>query len=517
MRIFTTGRWQPGFLDQARAADEVRIAPLMMRSVARIDDFAFVRHRDVRLLWNYWREVGLRGVVRRVRSRLAEEGRNEKWLSCGIGRVIEAAVGSMAVGELVRFITTAAPSCAERLCVPAQLVEPADGRDISALPDMTILKIDEPVTPVPAGLRTILGWTSHSGEPLSGSGAKAALAAARRILAETDWAQATLLPVDEAPVATATADARAADRAILLGYGNYAKTVIIPNLGSGLGFTRVHEIDPTQIGARPPAGHEWSTEPALYPDDRPQAVFIAGYHHSHAALAIDALGRGAAAVVEKPLVTTREQLTELLAAVASNPRYFACFHKRFAQTTAWATTDLDRRAGEPIDYHCLVYEVPLPARHWYRWPNSRSRLVSNGCHWLDHFLYLNGFAPVRRSSLWRGARGTLNAMVELDNDAAFTMALTDEGSSRTGVRDQIELRAGQRTVRITDSSHYSAESDSRILRRARVDRGDSYARMYRSISERVVAHGDGDSLVSIDRSAGLVLDLEDQLIALGDR
>ena len=52
---------------------------------------------------------------------------------------------------------------------------------------------------------------------------------------------------------------------------------------------------------------------------------------------------------------------------------------------------------------------------------------------------------------------------------------------------------------------------------ARVDRGDSYARMYRTISERVMAHGDGDSLLSIERSAGLTLDLEQQLVALGDR
>src|SRR5262249_57472786 len=66
-------------------------------------------------------------------------------------------------------------------------------------------------------------------------------------------------------------------------------------------------------------------------------------------------------------------------------KVFCCFHKRYSAFNALARKDLQMQLGEPISYHCIVYEVPLPPMHWYRWPSSRSRLITNGCHWIDHF------------------------------------------------------------------------------------------------------------------------------------
>jgi hypothetical protein len=105
----------------------------------------------------------------------------------------------------------------------------------------------------------------------------------------------------------------------------------------------------------------------------------------------------------------------------------------------------------------------------------------------------------------------MNVMVELENGASFTMTLTDGGSSRIGVEDYIELRAGEVTVKMVNSSSYQSENSRRVLRRMRVNRTNSYAAMYASISNRIANAEVGDSLEKVERSAKLVLDLEDRL------
>jgi hypothetical protein len=160
--------------------------------------------------------------------------------------------------------------------------------------------------------------------------------------------------------------------------------------------------------------------------------------------------------------------------------------------------------------HCLVYEIPVPALHWYNWPNSGSRVVSNGCHWLDYFLYMNDYSPVTGLEVWPLRGSDLAAYVRLDNGAQMTMSLTDTGSCRLGVREVVDLRAGDVTVRMIDATYYEAENGVRVLRRRRVNPMDAYRLMYESICRRIAAGRQGDPLESL-RSSKLMLDLDDEL------
>jgi hypothetical protein len=192
-------------------------------------------------------------------------------------------------------------------------------------------------------------------------------------------------------------------------------------------------------------------------------------------------------------------------------RFFSGFHKRFSSLNDISIRDLQTGKGDPIDYHCIVHEAKLPRLHWYRWPNSRSRLVSNGCHWTDHFLFLNDFAPVRSWHAWEAKSGDQVAIAELDNGATFSIALTDHGSSRIGVEDYVELRSGNVTVRIQNGSKYSSETSRKTLRKTKVNRTSSYAEMYREISRKIVSGQPGDTHESVRRSCRLTLDLEESL------
>jgi predicted dehydrogenase len=298
---------------------------------------------------------------------------------------------------------------------------------------------------------------------------------------------------------------------VLVGYGNYAKTIIIPGVRDFLSVECIHEIDPTQIPASGGLVTSWDTAPCPREGQHFDVWLIAGYHHTHAPLAIRALRSGAYAVVEKPIVTDEEQLSDLSAALKESPRLFSGYHKRYSPMNEWARRDLGVEAGQPISYHCIVYEVPLPRQHWYRWPNSKSRLVSNGCHWIDHFLYLNAFAAAGESSVTIAPDGTINCSVALQNGAFFTMVLTDKGSSRIGVQEFVELRANDVTVQMMNGSRYVAQGRDSIIRRRRLHKYSGFVGMYHTIGRAIRERQEGDSVLSVQVSARLILELEQKL------
>ena len=191
-------------------------------------------------------------------------------------------------------------------------------------------------------------------------------------------------------------------------------------------------------------------------------------------------------------------------------KVFCCFHKRHSAFNALARKDLQVQLEEPISYHCIVYEVPLPPMYWYRWPSSRSRLITNGCHWIDHFLFLNNYSEATACHLHHASDcSSINCSITLANGAFFTMVMTYRGSERIGPQDYVELRGNGRTVRIVNETEYSAEATQRILRKKRVNKMHSYVRMYREISRKIVLNGAGDTAASVKAAVEMGLWLED--------
>lgn len=511
MHVLVGNSLQSGFLDYAGGPGLVEIVVTRMITIRRVSGLYFERTRSARMIVNYVREIGLAATAQKVLSRSAERYRNEKYLSVGAG--IATADDGRKRG--VVFIAPRHPRCVDRLALPEVLVAyPADQMAHASHGSIDYIDRSAGDPAVPAWLDALAGWDMESGENLP----IIDWAVIADICGNTPGGRS--IPVVPESL-HANGSARTADprtvSATLFGYGNYAKTVILPNLPKELVVDRIHEIDPLQVPRKRSSRISWSTSPALAADDDGKVVFIAGYHHSHGPLAVEALMRGKDCIVEKPLATSRDQLQALERALTgSDARYFACFQKRYSRFNAWARSDLGVRAGDPVNYHAIVYEVPLPDRHWYRWPNSRSRLVSNGCHWVDHFLFMNGWSAPQAWDVQAGSDGTLGIFVSLRNGATMTLALTDIGSERIGVQDHIQLRAGRVTVRLSNDSEYIAENSSRILRRVRINKMSTYRDMYTEIGRKIVAGSPGDSRESILISSSLVLDLEESLPVASD-
>lgn len=300
----------------------------------------------------------------------------------------------------------------------------------------------------------------------------------------------------------------AKNSAVLFGLGNYAKTIVIPNITSSLSLQRIHEIDPAQIPPYLASRYQVSTSPVPIDDLFFSAWFIAGFHHTHLDLALQSLRAGSYAVIEKPLSSSEEDIFYFRKSIdPSFSKFFLCFHKRYSPFNALILQDLGCSTGDPINMHSIVYEVFLPQFHWYNWPSSGSRIVSNGCHWIDWFMHLNSYSPVSSYDLSFFSERVVNIFIELENSAVLTLVLTDVGSPRFGVREHVEFRNSSSTVSIDDFSRYCAEDSSSITRRLRLNPLHAHRTMYKHISRCVKLGLPADNIQSL-RSSVVVAQLE---------
>ena len=518
MHILCGGKWHDHYLDYHLTAGSLRIETVAWLNLAEAKGVYFERKFNLRMLGEYIRELGWRAVYLKARSRLAEKGRNQKFYSIGIGRVLQTRdVSDFASDDYVVFVAPLHPAACERVVLPPLLV-----RHIDETLYLQYAHIDgvqhysQTGTESDLILPELAGWHPESGFIPDASRLANCLAGA-----EKHWRHLALKPTllrctprssvretDREPVQAAPGNIPAA----LYGLGNYAKSQLLPNLDARVQVCEIHEIDPTQIGNPADYQARMLTSSEFSPDNACKVFFAAGYHHTHADIAAHAIESGGIAVVEKPVVTDEKQLERLLELDQRFPgNLFSCYHMRHNPLFAEARRDLDVATGEPIHITSDVYEVALPPHHWYNWPAARSHLVSNGCHWLDHFLFMNDYAKPVKYRADRAANGDSIAQVELANGACLCLHLTHLGSPRIGVQDHVVMRAGSRTVSVTNGSIYKFEDDLCLRKSFTGNRMNAYREMYRNISAAIVAGQPGDSHTALQHTNELILALDKML------
>ncbi len=508
MHVYRNDAWTSGYLDETPRDGRVRVTVHRQVALGPAQDQFFVRPPKLAMLANYVRMLGPRRVIRKVVSRRQESARNDAWVSVGCGTGPD--------GGPVHFVATAAPLGVDRLLVPQELVFDAPpavlasgpGHYAPAGPGGRWAGLAEPVR---HELEAIGGWNPEEGTPAALSAA-ACEAIVGLVAAPPSPAYAPLSPVPPSDairerVAGAPSEPDGRPGFHLFGYGQYAKTQVIPNLGRHLRLDCVHELSPLQIGpVGGDAAHGWDTAGWPRPDEAIEHAVVAGYHHTHPTLAAALFDRGVRhVVVEKPIASAEAQLEQLLAALERNPdaRLHLAFQRRYSPFNRLLLEDL---GGVPISMAATVYEVPLPARHWYRWPIVGNAVVSNGCHWIDHFLFLNDYSPVVRTLATRLATQTVLGL-ELTNGASATISLRHEGAPRRGVRDRCSFWHDDASATIDDLRTYTSERGFRQLRHRTTHPYRALELMYEEFGRRIVADLPGDDPRHVHASATATLDL----------
>lgn len=525
MRILTKNKWQDGYLDYYRIKKEYRIQVLAWKNLEKVEDAYYVRPKSLKMVLRYLPVVGFYGLWTKVWSRLREEKRNEKYVSCGIGKIIETGDNNkFKINDLVYFIAPLHPRLVERLTLPEELIFKADNN----LPDLS----NDKILFIPLSKNNfsfkwweeITAWSIYSGREISEDLRDKLKSGLIEEIKNTNWAAVqtfSILPVSEIKEIKGEIKEvkNSKKKGVVFGFGNYAKTNIIPFSKEHIDIVAIHEIDPTQVWW--PDASLWDTAPFPRDNEKYDVYFVASYNHTHVPIVLHALKQGAYAVVEKPVAMDYGELDELMKTLKEvGPKLFTGFQKRYSIFNKWALEDFGIEYGEPISYHSIVYEISQPKYFWYQWPVSRSTFFANGCHQIDHFLYLNNFSKPKDFDIKLLQDNAIEVWIELENGAVFTTVFSEKGSVRIGPRDHIELKVPHHNIRITDNILYLSEDDSRIIRKAKIAKTDSYRNMYRTISRKIANNEEGDSLESLWVSTKLMLDLEEKLQRMknwGDR
>ena len=520
MHVLGTKGWSDDYVPYYLHDRQIRISVRLWLRVKPIQDAYVIYQSDWRKVLTYARNFGIRSTLKKVVSRRSERTRNLKCLAIGWGQVTE--IGSavnredLRPGQNVWFVAPFHPQCVDEVCLSHELVRPLPTEPVGW--DSAFVFTGD-YSAADFDWDKVAGWSEWSGRCLDQQLLENVFhRLAPTILNRQSLPGLTALPATSEkttpPAISNLAQCGSRKQAVMFGMGQYAKTAVAPRISKYLDIACWHEIDPTQIGPRSERHSDLRTSMVPEAGEHYDVYLIAGYHHTHAPIAIAGLSAGADVVVEKPLATTIAQLDALVAELSrAKGRFFAGFHKRYNPLNELLRQDLNISSGSnPVSYHSIVFEIPLPKNHWYLWPNSRGRIVCNGCHWIDHFLYLNNFSPPRRIDSRRAANGDVTVLMDLENGASFSVTITDHGSSRLGVREQTSITLGDRTATIEDDRKYRAESSTRILRKASVKRYVATDIMYKTIGERILSGAPGDSMASVDVSTRAMLVAEDGIV-----
>ena len=222
----------------------------------------------------------------------------------------------------------------------------------------------------------------------------------------------------------------------VIGAGNYATSMLLPHLQDRTDVRLVEVATATGLSAanaqRRFGFERCSTDHrGLLDDEAVDAVVIATRHHAHAAMVCEALRAGKAVFVEKPLAVDPDQLQAILAAIgdSGNDRLMVGFNRRFAPLLVDLKGDFGARSG-PVQVRYDVNAGRLESGSWYAQPEEGSRLVGEGCHFVDTISWWLDQDPV---AVFAAATGdpddTASTLLYPDGSVA-TIAYQTGGDSR---------------------------------------------------------------------------------------
>jgi predicted dehydrogenase/threonine dehydrogenase-like Zn-dependent dehydrogenase len=180
----------------------------------------------------------------------------------------------------------------------------------------------------------------------------------------------------------------------LIGVGNFAKSVHLPNLkkikeyniralcsNSGLNLK--------QIGKKYNADYVTTDYHKIIEDDNIDLIIITTRHDTHAKITIDSLINNKHTFVEKPIAILKEDIKNIRkVANGSKGLLFVGFNRRFAPFTEMIKRDIKEIPGPKIiDYYIKTNNLPLD--HWSLDPEfGGGRIIGEMIHFVDYIQYL---------------------------------------------------------------------------------------------------------------------------------
>ncbi|HJQ24083.1 MAG TPA: bi-domain-containing oxidoreductase [Blastocatellia bacterium] len=213
-----------------------------------------------------------------------------------------------------------------------------------------------------------------------------------------------------------------------IGAGNFARGVLLPIIKRAEKVKLMTVATATGLSAKN-TGAQFGFAAAttdyneIIADANSPVVFIATRHDSHASLAADALRRGKAVFVEKPLATTADDLREVVRAARANGGLLMVgFNRRFAPLAREVKARFAAR-NAPMTIIYRVNAGQVPPDHWTHDANEGGgRVVGEVCHFVDFVSFLTDALPAHVAAAAVPAQQRAGY---LDDSTVVSMRMTD--------------------------------------------------------------------------------------------
>jgi predicted dehydrogenase len=187
----------------------------------------------------------------------------------------------------------------------------------------------------------------------------------------------------------------------VLGAGNYATAVFLPNVVRAGGVTRVAVVSGSGFSAHHAAqkfkfNYAGSSEKDLMNDPQVNILAILTRHNHHARQVLAGLAAGKHIFCEKPLAIHPEEIEEISQILTSpqTPLLTVGFNRRFAPLAIQLKKFLENR-GEALAVNYTINAGYLPLTHWTHDPiQGGGRIIGEGCHFIDFITFLVGEPPI---------------------------------------------------------------------------------------------------------------------------
>ena len=228
---------------------------------------------------------------------------------------------------------------------------------------------------------------------------------------------------------------------------------------------------------------------------------VATYHSTHFEIVEKALEYNfqTRIFLEKPPVTTFEQLHQLIELRKRGAHIEIGYNRRYLRILDMAKSFFGNRTS-PYCIAVLVKELNLPDFHWYYWPNQKTRVTGNLCHWIDLACVFIKARPIRihltpHPSAYSGDE--IDVTILFSDDSRLSLHSSDYGDRLRGVQEYIDIRNGEHTAIIDDFRKLLLMGDGKTIEKHYWHRDKGHAQMYKHYANQLVSNG-GQYLYSND-------------------
>jgi len=185
-----------------------------------------------------------------------------------------------------------------------------------------------------------------------------------------------------------------------IGVGGFAKIKLLPIVSKikNISIDAVVDADMSNsisVSRTYGAAKSYSNDNELFQHDIVDAVVIASPHKFHCDQALMALKNGKAVFLEKPMVTTFDQLERLRAFFDIHPHAPLCvdYNRSFAPFIQKIKRAITGRHA-PMMIHYRMNAGYIPKEHWIQTSVGAGRIIGEACHIIELFCFLVGAKPI---------------------------------------------------------------------------------------------------------------------------